>query len=95
MDRFQTRRCSREQAGVMTGNVGRVLLHNDQWLCIREPNVWISVVPGPEDHCEATVELLDRRPENFQDAAEECCAAVAALFPDIRGGEEKRTRTVF
>lgn len=86
MDRFQTRRCSREQAGVMTRNMWRVLLHNGQWLCIREPNVWISVIPGPEEHCEATVELLERRPENFQDADEECRSAVAALFPDIRGG---------
>lgn len=86
MDRFQTRRCSREQAGVITRKMWRGLLHNGQWLCIREPNVWISVIPGPEEHCKATVELLDRRSENLQDADEECSAAVAALFPDIRRG---------
>lgn len=86
MDRFQTRRCTREQAGVMTRNMWRVLPHNGRWLCIREPNVWISVIPGPEEHCYATVELLKRRPEHSQDADEECRAAVTALFPDITGG---------
>ena len=70
----------------MTRNMWRVLLHNEQWVCIREPNVWISVIPGPEEHCEATIELLDQRPANFQDADEECRAAVANLFPDIRRG---------
>lgn len=87
MDRFQTRNCTREQAGVMTRNISRVLQHNDRWLCIRQPNVSISVIPGPEEHCEATVELLERRPDNFQDADEECRSAVVALFSDILGGE--------
>jgi hypothetical protein len=85
MDRFQTRTCSREQASVMTRNTWRVLLYNDQWLCIREPKIWLSVIPGPEEHCEATVELLERRPENFEEADAECRSAVANLFPDICG----------
>ncbi|MBM3967827.1 MAG: hypothetical protein FJ308_22635 [Planctomycetes bacterium] len=83
MDRFQTRRCSREQAGILTRNTWRVLQQNGQWLCIREPNVWISVMPGPDEHCEATVELLDARPDRFQDADEECRSVVATLFPEI------------
>lgn len=86
MDRFQTRKCSREQAGIMTRNMWRVLQHNNQWLCIREPNVWISVIPGPAENCEATVELLDNRPDHFQDADEECRSTVAVLFPEIKSG---------
>lgn len=86
MNRFQTRKCSREQAGVMTRNMWRMLHHNGQWLCIREPNVWISVIPGSEEHCVCTVEILELRPENFQEADKECQAAVMELFPDIRSG---------
>jgi hypothetical protein len=83
MDSFQTRSCSREQAGIMTRNMWRVVQQNGQWLCVREPNVWISVIPGPAEHCEAIVELLDNRPDHFQDADEECRDTVATLFPEI------------
>jgi hypothetical protein len=83
MDRFQTVWCSREQAGVLMRNVWRTLQVRGSWVCVREPNVWISVTPGPEEYCQATIEILDQRPERFQEADEECRAIVENLFTDI------------
>jgi hypothetical protein len=88
MDLFQTRLCTREQAGVMTRNPWRVLLQNGRWLCIREPNVEVSVFPGVEERCYATIEMLENRPENYQDADDDCRAVVADLFSDIGSQDE-------
>lgn len=57
------------------------------------------MIPGPDEHCEAIVELLEPRPEGFHEADEVCRSAVAALFPGIQGGlqggqPERRTGRV-
>ncbi len=83
MERFLTAQCSREDVGVLMRNVWRILRVGSRWICIREPNVWVSVIPGPDERCTAIVEILDQRPDGFQEGDQECATLVQHLFPEI------------
>ena len=81
MDRFITVDCSREQAGVLTRNCWRLAQLRTTWVCVREPNVWVSIIPGPIVHCHATIETLDTRPDGLELADDDCVDTPKPTIP--------------
>ena len=86
MEPIQTRPCRQEQAAVLRRNTGRVLQFADSWWSVLRPYCRRNAMaPDPRGECSASIERLDRRPDDARDAEPECRRVVATLFPHLRG----------